>query len=65
MKKIKNIFVFSDGSYYSDYSVVTSVKFNTVYFNKVDYKNSILYTNKPSKNLISKHSKEYKKKFFY
>ena len=65
MKKIKKIFVFSDGSYYSDYCVETSIKFSTVDFHKIDYKNSSLYNNKISKNLISKYSKEYKKKFFY
>ena len=64
MKKIKKIFVFSDGSCYSDYSIVTSIKFSNTDFNTLDYKNSSLYNDKVAKNVISKYSKEYKKKFF-
>ena len=64
MKKIKKIFVLSDGSCYYDYSVTTSIKFSNVEFYKNDLKNSILYHDKISKVVISKSSKEYKKKFF-
>lgn len=65
MKKIKKIFVFSDGSCYIDYNVITSIKLNNVNFKKTDYKNSNLYDKKTKKSFISKHSKSYKKKFFF
>lgn len=65
MKKMKKIIVFSDGSCYVDFNVITTIKLSNVNFKKIDYKNSSLYDKKIKKNYISKHSKDYKKKFFF
>ena len=65
MKKVKKIIVFSDGSCYVNYTIITTVKLNNVNFKKIDYNNSILYDQKVKKNYTSKHSKNYKKKFFF
>ena len=64
MKKIKNLRVFSDGSLHFDYTLVTSIKIDNVNFQKNDYKNSSFYNKKIVKNVTSKYSKAYKKKFF-
>lgn len=64
MKQIKNFCVFSDGSCYFDYNVVTSVKFDHIIFQKLDYKNSSLHHKKKVKAMTFQHSKAYKKKFF-
>ena len=65
MKKVKKIFVFSDGSCYIDYNIITSIKLKNVVFKKNDYKNSSLYNKNLNLQFVSKHSKQYKKKFFY
>ena len=64
MKKIKRVTVFSDGSCYLHYGIVTSVKLNNIIFKKIDYKNSNLYNKKNTKNFFLKNSKKYKKLFF-
>ena len=64
MKRVKKIIVFSDGSCYVDFNLLSTIKLSNVMFKKIDYKNSSLYDKKIKKNYISKHSKNYKKKFF-
>ena len=64
MKKLKNLYVLSDGSCYITYNIITSIKFNLINFQKKDYKNSNFYSNKIIKNTSSKYSKTYKNKFF-
>ena len=64
MKKIKKIFVLSDGSCFFDYSVITSIKFSNVNFQKNDYKNSKLYNDDKINKNLSSHTKHYIKKYF-
>lgn len=64
MKRIKKMIVFSDGSCYVDFNIISTIKLSNVTFKKIDYKNSTLYDKRIKKNYISKYSKDYKKKFF-
>ena len=65
MKKMKKFYVLSDGSSYLEYSVVTSIKFSNVNFQKNDYKNSNFYTHDKKNKTLASSSKSYIKKHFF
>jgi hypothetical protein len=63
MKIFKTIVVFSDGSFYFSSELETGLTNKLVVFQKHDDKNFILNQKKDKKNVESKYSSSYKKKY--
>lgn len=63
MKTFRTIVVFSDGSFYFSSELETGLTNKLVIFQKHDDKNFILNQKKNKKNMESKHSSSYKKKY--
>jgi len=63
MKIFKIINVSSNGSFYFDYIIETTITNKLVIFQKQDDKNFALNKKKHKKNIKSKHSSYYKKKY--
>ena len=63
MKAFKTIIISSDGSLYFSFSIETSLTNKLVSFQKQDDKNFVLNQKKSNKNVESKYSSHYKKKY--
>jgi hypothetical protein len=63
MKTFRTIVVFSDGSFYFSSTPETGLANKLVIFQKHDDKNFILNQRKDKKNIESKYSSSYKKKY--
>ena len=63
MKTFRTIVVFSDGSVYFSSELKTGLTNKLVVFQKQDDKNFILNQKKDKKNVESKYSSSYKKKY--
>ncbi len=63
MKTFRTIIVFSDGSFYFSSELETGLTNKLVVFQKHDDKNFILNQKKDKKNVESKYSSFYKKKY--
>lgn len=63
MKAFKTIIISSDGSLYFSFSIETSLTNKLVSFQKQDDKNFVLNQKNSNKNVESKYSSRYKKKY--
>ena len=65
MKKFKKLIILSDGCCYPTYEILTSLKTSKlINFQKIDYKNSIVFNKNSMKTVSSQYSKKYIKKFY-